>query len=93
MLVIPNLSEYSKLLGEGFEDSARRPAAQRVLVALLAVLASMRDSQGSLANGYASVVTDDLRSRLAEKVGDFIAGQIASANEVQLAHLLVDSEF
>ncbi|KAJ5894568.1 Transcription initiation factor TFIID complex 60 kDa subunit [Penicillium taxi] len=91
VLVIPNLSDYSKLLSEGIEDSARRPAAERVLNALIAVLASLRDSKVSLANGYPSVVTEALRSRLAEKVGDFIAGRIAEANEVQLAHLLVDS--
>ncbi|KAJ5992614.1 Transcription initiation factor TFIID subunit 6 [Penicillium sp. IBT 35674x] len=91
VLMIPNLSEYSKLLSDGLEDSARRPAAERVLDALLAVLASLRDSHASLANGHPDVVSDELRSRLIDKVGELLAAKIAEANEVQLAYLLLES--
>ncbi|KAJ5536533.1 Transcription initiation factor TFIID subunit 6 [Penicillium frequentans] len=91
VLMIPNLSEYSKLLSDGLEDSARRPAAERVLNALLAVLASLRDSHASLANGHPDVVSDELRSRLIGKVGELLAAKIAEANEVQLAYLLLES--
>ncbi|KAJ5649734.1 Transcription initiation factor TFIID subunit 6 [Penicillium longicatenatum] len=91
VLLIPNLSEYSKLLSDGLEDAARRPAAERVLNALLAVLASLRDSHASLANGHPDVVSDELRSRLIGKVGDLLAAKIAEANEVQLAYLLLES--
>ncbi|KAJ5672734.1 Transcription initiation factor TFIID subunit 6 [Penicillium longicatenatum] len=91
VLMIPNLSEYSKLLSDGLEDAARRPAAERVLNALLAVLASLRDSHASLANGHPDVVSDELRSRLIGKVGDLLAAKIAEANEVQLAYLLLES--
>lgn len=91
VLVIPNLSEYSKLLSDGIEDPARRPAAERVLNALVAILASLREGQPSLANGYPAMVTDELRTRLTDKVGDLIATRIAEANEVQLAHIVLEA--
>lgn len=89
MLVIPNLHEYTKLLGDGLDDAARRPAAERVLGALVAVLGSLRSSQPFLTNGH--TVTDDLRSRLVDKVGDIIASRIVEAGEVQLAHIILES--
>lgn len=91
VLIIPNLGEYSKLLSDGIEDAARRPAAERVLNALLGVLASLRDGQASLVNGHPPTVTDDLHTRLAEKVGDLIASRIAEANEVQLAQVVLEA--
>jgi transcription initiation factor TFIID subunit 6 len=87
VLVIPNLNEYSKLLSDGLDDAARRPAAERVLSALLSVLASLRGKQ-PLTNGH--TVTDDVRSRLADKIGDLFATRIVEAGEVQLAHVLLD---
>ena len=91
VLVIPNLSDYSKLLSEGLDDAARRPAAERVLSALLGVLASIRDAHPSLANGHPATVSDDLRSKLTEKVGGLIATKIVEANEVQLARLIAEA--
>lgn len=90
VLIVPNLNEYSKLLSDGLEDSARRPAAERVLDVLIAVLASLRQGQSSLTNGHPEVVTDEVRSRLTEKIGDLFASRIAQANEVQLAHILLE---
>lgn len=89
VLVIPNLHEYTKLLSDGLDDSARRPAAERVLNALVAVLASLRGSQPFLTNGHA--VTEDLRSKLVEKVGDIVATRIVEAGEVQLAHIILEA--
>lgn len=91
VLLVPNLAEYSKLLSDGIEDSTRRPAAERVLNAITAVLASLQNAQASLTNGHPASVNDDLRSRLSEKVGELIAGRIADANEVQLAHFLLEA--
>lgn len=91
VLIIPNLNDYSKLLSDGLEDLARRPAAERVLNALVAVLAALRDSGPSLTNGHATVVSDELRSRLVEKVGDLIAARIADAREVHLAHVILEA--
>ncbi|OQD72727.1 hypothetical protein PENDEC_c019G03551 [Penicillium decumbens] len=91
VLIIPNLAEYSKLLSDGIEDAARRPAAERVLNALVGVLASLRDGQASLTNGHPAIVTEDLRARLAEKVGDLIASRIAEANEVHLAQVVLEA--
>jgi transcription initiation factor TFIID subunit 6 len=87
VLVIPNLNEYSKLLSDGLDDAARRPAAERVLNALLSVLASLRGKQ-ALTNGH--TVTADVRSRLADKIGDLFAAKIVEAGEVQLAHILLE---
>jgi transcription initiation factor TFIID subunit 6 len=89
VLVIPNLPEYTKLLSDGLDDAARRPAAERVLNALVAVLASLRGSQPFLTNGH--TVTDDIRSRLVDKVGDLIAARIVEAGEVQLAHIILEA--
>jgi transcription initiation factor TFIID subunit 6 len=89
VLVIPTLNEYTKLLSDGLDDVARRPAAERVLNALMAVLASLRGSQPFLTNGH--TVTDDLRAKLTEKVGDIIAAKIVEAGEVQLAHIIVEA--
>jgi transcription initiation factor TFIID subunit 6 len=91
VLVIPNLSDYSKLLSDGLDDAARRPAAERVLSALLGVLASIRDAHPSLTNGHPATVSDDLRSKLTEKVGGLIATKIVEANEVQLARLIAEA--
>ncbi|KAJ5099606.1 Transcription initiation factor TFIID complex 60 kDa subunit [Penicillium argentinense] len=91
VLIIPNLSDYAKLLSDGVEDSARRPAAERVLNALVAVLTSLLAGQPALANGHPAAVTDELRSKLTEKVGDLIATRIAEANEVQLAHCILEA--
>ncbi|KAJ5620879.1 Transcription initiation factor TFIID complex 60 kDa subunit [Penicillium lagena] len=90
VLILPNLSEYSKLLADGLEDSARRPAAERVLVALLAVLASLNDGRPSLTNGHPAVVTEELRSRLVDQVGNLIADKIAEAGQVQLAYVILE---
>lgn len=91
VLVIPNLREYSRLLSDGIEDSARRPAAERVLNALVAVLASLREGQPSLANGHPAAVTDDLRAKLTDKVGDLIANRIADAHEAHLARIVLEA--
>lgn len=89
VLIIPNLHDYTKLLSDGLEDPARRPAAERVLNALVAVLASLRSDQPSLTNGH--TVTEDLRAKLVDKVGDIIAAKILEAGEVQLAHTILEA--
>ncbi|KAJ5280265.1 Transcription initiation factor TFIID subunit 6 [Penicillium angulare] len=91
VLMIRNLRLYSDLLSEGLEDSARRPAAERVLTALLAVLASLRDSQTSLTNGDPAFMSDDLRSQLNEKIGSLITTKLAEATEIRLAHLILEA--
>jgi transcription initiation factor TFIID subunit 6 len=88
VLVVPNLNDYSKLLSDGLDDAARRPAAERVLTALLSVLASLRGKQ-ALTNGH--TVTDDVHSRLADKIGDLFAARIVEAGEVQLAHIILEA--
>ena len=89
VLVIPNLHEYTKLLSDGLDDAARRPAAERVLNALVAVLTSLSGSQPALTNGHN--IPDDVRSRLADKVGDIIATKIVEARDVELAQIILEA--
>lgn len=92
VLILPNLKTYGKLLEEGIaEDNLRKPEAERVLSVLLAVLATLRESRLSLANGHATGVTDDLQERLSDKVGDLIAAKITEAGDVHLAHAILES--
>ncbi|KAF9883937.1 hypothetical protein FE257_002619 [Aspergillus nanangensis] len=92
VLIIPNLPTYGNLLKDGMgEDDPRRPEAERVLQVLFAVLASLREGQPALANGDAGNVTDDLRTRLAAKVGEYIAGKIEEAGNAQMAHDILNS--
>ena len=88
VLIVPNLREYSKLLSDGLDDPARRPAAERVLTALVSVLASLRGKQ-SLTNGH--TVTDDLQARLSDAVGEIIASRILESGEMQLAHIILEA--
>lgn len=92
VLIVPNLPTYGNLLKDGMgEEDPRRPEAERVLQVLFAVLASLREGRAPLANGDAGTVTDDLRTRLAAKVGDFLAGKISEVGNVQMAHDILGS--
>lgn len=89
-LILPNLKTYEKLLRDGIaEDGPRRPEAERVLGALLAVLSTLQEGRMRLANGHTAVVTGELKERLSERVGELIASRIAEAGQVQLAHAIL----
>lgn len=95
-LIVPNLKGYSKLLQEGvMEENPRRPEAERVLAALLAVLNSLRDGRSRSplvnGNGHGVAVTDELRQRLSEVVGELIATRIAEVGDGQLAHAVLET--
>ncbi|KAI9933300.1 hypothetical protein MW887_007773 [Aspergillus wentii] len=92
VLIVPNLATYASLLKDGIaEDNPRRPEAEKVLGALVAVLATLREGRMPLFNGHTGVVTDELRARLNGKVGELIAGKIAEAGEVQMAHAILEA--
>jgi transcription initiation factor TFIID subunit 6 len=89
-LIVPNLKPYEKLLRDAIaEDGPRRPEAEKVVVALLAVLSTLQQGRGSLSNGHNAMVTDQLREELEEKVGELLASRITDAGEVQLAHVIL----
>jgi transcription initiation factor TFIID subunit 6 len=89
-LILPNLKPYEKLLRDAIiEEGPRRPEAEKVLGALLAVLSALQEGRGLLANGHTAIVADELREQLTEKVGELIASRIAEAGEVQLAHAIL----
>lgn len=89
-LILPNLKPYEKLLRDAIaEDGPRRPEAEKVLGALLAVLSTLHEGRAHLANGHAAIVTDELREQLNEKVGELIASKIAEAGDVQTAHAIL----
>lgn len=93
VLILPNLPTYGSLLQEGLADEgARRPEAEKVLGLLVGVLGTLREEGGpALANGHHGTVTDDLRTQLTNRVGEFLAGQISEGGDVQLAHAIVDA--
>lgn len=92
VLIMPNLPTYGNLLKDGMaEESPRRPEAERVLSVLLGVLNTLREGRMALANGHGAMVTDGLRDRLSQKVGEFLAAKISDAGEVDLAHAIVES--
>lgn len=92
VLILPNLQTYSKLLQDALtDDNPRRPEAERVLNALLALLGSLRENCLPLANGHPPVFTDDLRDKLGSKVGELLAGRIANSGDVQLAHAILNA--
>jgi transcription initiation factor TFIID subunit 6 len=89
-LILPNLKPYEKLLRDAIvEDGPRRPEAEKVLGALLAVLSTLQERRPHLANGHSAIVTDELREQLNEKVGELIASKIAEAGEVSMAHAVL----
>ncbi|KAH1488492.1 hypothetical protein LV164_003695 [Aspergillus fumigatus] len=92
VLILPNLSTYATLLADGMaEDNPRRPEAEKVLGALLAVLSTLREGRKTLANGHGAIVTDELRERLNAKVGDIIASRIVDAGEVQMVYAILEA--
>ena len=92
VLVLPNVPTYGNLLKDGMaDDSARRPEAERVLEGLLSVLATLREGRIALANGDSGIVTDDVRQRLNNAVGEFIGSKISELGQVQLAHAILDA--
>lgn len=95
VLIVPNLATYSNnLLRDGLaEDNPRRPEAERVLNALLAVLTTLREGPAiPQTNGHVSELTDDDRERLTAKVGDLIAARIVEVGEIHLARSILDAE-
>lgn len=92
VLILPNLATYSNLVKDGIaEDTPRRPEAERVLGVLMMILSTLREGHAPLANGHAATVTTGLRERLAEKVGELIAGKVAEIGDVQLGHVILES--
>lgn len=91
VLILPNLFTYGDLLKDGVaEDSPRRPEAEKVLVVLLSVLASLRDGHAALTNGHgAGMVTDELKERLDKKLGGFLAEKVADLGDGQLVHAIL----
>lgn len=91
-MILPNLATYSNnLLGDGLADNPRRPEAERVLEALLAVLGTLREGRLPQVNGHVPQVTEDVREQLTGRVGDIIAARIAEGGEVQLAQAILEA--
>lgn len=92
LLIVPNLPTYSNLVKDGIvEDTPRRPEAERVLGVLMKMLLTLKEGRVPLANGHTTVVTDEVRDQLAEKVGELVAGKIVEMGDVHLAHAVLES--
>lgn len=94
VLIVPNLATYSNnLLRDGLtDDNPRRPEAERVLNALLAVLTTLREGPPvPQTNGHTTELTDDDREQLTAKVGDLIAARIVEVGEIHLARSILET--
>lgn len=93
VLILPNLATYSNnLLRDGLaDDNPRRPEAERVLGALLALLGTLKEGRLPQVNGHVPQVTEEVRERLTGKVGEIIAERIAEGGEVQLAQAILEA--
>lgn len=94
ILILPNLATYSNnLLRDGLaDDNPRRPEAERVLEALVAVLATLREGPVvPQVNGHATQMTDEIREQLTGRVGDLIAARIAEVGEIQMAQAILEA--
>ncbi|KAJ9659558.1 histone H4-like TAF Taf6, SAGA complex subunit [Coniosporium apollinis] len=89
-LIIPNLKVYDGLLKEGLADDARRADAEMVVAALLRALQKVERDTVDMANGYGG--GEELRSRLADKVGDVIASRVLEMGRPRLISAVLASD-
>ncbi|PGH07358.1 transcription initiation factor TFIID subunit 6 [Blastomyces parvus] len=86
--------------GSGADDGVRKLEAEKVIGVILAVLGTLADDEkqrgmaGMLTNGVSGKEEEEgkgeeVRGRLAEKVGEVIAGRILEGGQVGLANAIV----
>ncbi|KAI5283635.1 hypothetical protein KEM55_001448, partial [Ascosphaera atra] len=92
-LVLPNLDSYDVLLKEALsEEGVRKVEANKVVEAVLAVLGVL--SKDWLPSTTAPLkdeeMSDELKSKLTEKLGDVVAGRIIEAGKTRLAQAILN---
>lgn len=89
-LILPNLKAYDAVLAEGLKDEARREQAEYVVLVLMRALELLAKEPraGSSVNGYPE--GEALRERLAEVVGEALAGRIGEGGDQGIVGVVLD---
>ena len=91
MLLLPNLKLYDEVLKEAVADEARKPEADRVLAVILTGLDELGRTRGfARANGVTNLEAQ--RDRLADKVGDVVAGSLVASGRTNVAQLILEAD-
>ena len=90
-LIVPNLSEYDRLiLREAAEDETRRKEAEVVTEALLEALVSLEADDIGMANGYASGDAG-LGQKLKGKVGELVGSRVIDLDRPRLVKAILEA--
>lgn len=89
-LILPNLKAYDAVLAEGLKDDARREQAEYVVLVLMRALELLAKEPraGSSVNGHPE--GEALRERLAEVVGEALAGRIGEGGDQGIVGVVLD---
>jgi transcription initiation factor TFIID subunit 6 len=91
-LILPNVKSYEIMIkDEIVDDGPRKAEAEKVLGAILKLLASLTDDQAPLMNGHPAEAEEEIRKRLVDVVGDLVGSRIAETGQLQLAKAIIDS--
>ncbi|KKY15913.1 putative transcription initiation factor tfiid complex 60 kda subunit [Phaeomoniella chlamydospora] len=89
-LVIPNLKEYESLIREEIQANGPRKAeGEKVLGAILRVLASLVDDNQPLMNGHSEEAAEEMRMQLIDKIGELVGSRVAESGRTQLARAIL----
>lgn len=104
---MPNLKEFEVLLkeeirgegsinGNGIGTGVKKAEAEKVMQAILGVLGSLideeeREKDVDMVNGDNENAMEEMRDRLADKVGELVGTRIADSGHVQLAKAVLES--
>lgn len=89
-LIVPNLKEFESIIKDEItENGPRRAEAEKVLSAILRVLASLRDESVPMMNGHSGEAVEELRHRLVDRLGELVGNRIAESGQLQLVRAIL----
>jgi len=93
-LIVPNLKAYGELLEEDISnDGMKKAEAEKVMSAILNALGSLIDDDIPTMNGHSEEVMDNMRTKLAEKVGTVVGNRIGDSGHTRLAKAVLEDNF
>jgi transcription initiation factor TFIID subunit 6 len=90
LLLLPNLRLYDSILKEGLAEETRKAETEMVIRALMQGLSRLEDGAVGLVNGVGN--SEDVRDRLAEKVGDVLAERVAASGRPKLVTAVLEAD-
>ena len=92
-LIVPNLKEFESFIKDEIVDNGpRRAEAEKVLGAVMKVLASLQDESLPMMNGHSGEALDELRQQLIEQLGDLVGNRVADSGQLQLANAVLGDQ-